>query len=165
VDYTLALPMYVVTLPCGHEFRSITRVTTNMSDTDAFDVDPDEDAEDITWLYCRTCHQDYAVEGWELEEYQDEPQYANGKRLGEKALGRRYDEALVKNKVAAVLLKTQGSVPLAKVAADIDAELVRTQSEDGVRCHLRTVERVAADLRALSKYPASDEIEVSAEAA
>ena len=158
VDYTLSVPMYVVTLPCNHEFRSLTRVTTNETDADAFVITGEDDPEDITWLYCRTCRKDYAVQAWELEEYQDEPrdefrseQFPNGRRLGEKRLQRMYDEAVVKTRIAAVLLKTQGSVSLPDVAANGGWSL-------------RTTERVAKDLRDLRKFPTEEEIKAAADA-
>lgn len=155
--YTTAVPMYVVTLPCNHEFRSATRVVTNMSDTSAFGFDADEDPEDITWLFCRTCDKNYAMEGWELEEYQAEPRDSAGRVIRESRLRKMFDEAVVRDRVASVLLRTQGHVPHQQVADDIDAVLVKRQGPDGARCKLRTVERVAADLRALSKYPDAED--------
>lgn len=151
MTYASAVPMYVVTLPCNHEFRSVTRVVTNMGDTSAFVFSGDEDPEDITWLFCRTCDKNYAVEGWELEEYQTEPRDSAGRRISEIQLATRYNDAQIKDRIAVALLKTQGSVSLPQVVANLG-----TGPDGKPLAALRTVESVAADLRALSKYPAAE---------
>jgi hypothetical protein len=125
--------MYVVTLPCNHTFRSVRRVVANMNDTDAFDVDTDEDAEDLAFLYCRTCRRDYAVEAWELEEYQAEPRDSAGRRIPETRLHNMFNDAVIKNRVAADLLKCDET-------QDVIA------ARHGVTD--RTVRNVLADLRA-----------------
>ena len=139
MDYTLALPMFVVTLPCNHEFRSRWRVTAHadcLDDVDLFDavsLDDEPDAEDITWLYCRTCRKDYAVQEWELEEYQEAPRDSAGRRLSESQLEKRYFDALTQNKIAADLLRTDETQ---------DVIAARYGVSD------RTVRKVYADLRA-----------------
>lgn len=147
MSYQVQVPEYVVTLPCHHKFRSPTPV---MVDPEAegpsdgsFHVTLDGTADTqpgVAWMWCGQCARWYAMEAWELDEYQQAPRDALGRRLPESRLAKMRDDAQIRDRIAEALTMTGGVVPMRIIAAN-----------NGVK--VLTVKRVAEDLGMVETRP------------
>lgn len=106
--YRNRVPAYVYTLPCGvdHTCRTFTR------------SEPDSD---LHWFWCDRCADYTVVPVAELVEHRPNVGGTRPRPYGDGELARLMDTAILKDRVAAVLVHTWGSMPISAVMSECRA--------------------------------------------
>lgn len=129
MSYINQVPTYKITMWCGHVFRSTVPLVPL-----AHDLDQEEDQDQGTaWLYCRTCKTYGEYSASDLEVVQQPPRDSAKRRISENRLAKLNDDAVIRDRVAAAIKSTMGTVPLDVIAANLGVSP-------------RTVDNVSADL-------------------
>jgi hypothetical protein len=104
MSYLDGLPAYSYELPCGHDFRSLTRCM------------PEEPGDGMVWFWCRQCGTYSALRPSEALDAETPPLHPSGMRMSDKQLGVRIDAATVKDRIARVYRSLWDGVTVRELA-------------------------------------------------